>query len=93
MTIIPGTTVYHQLKDQNRLIWRGKLSYYSYTTGSAKIEHFRKIGHLLETLYPQFFKDMLLGMNMFLKGKLKILPHKIKGVDQIKGIFERSQAK
>jgi len=41
----------------------------------------------------EFFKDMILGMKMFLKGKLKIMPHKIKGVNQIKGIFERSQEK
>jgi len=48
---------------------------------------------LLKMKTKEFFKDMILGMNMFLKGKLKIMPHKIKGVDQIKGIFERSQAK
>jgi heterodisulfide reductase subunit C len=48
---------------------------------------------LLKMKTREFLKDMLLGMNMFLKGKLKIMPHKIKGVDQIKGMFERSQAK
>ena len=48
---------------------------------------------LLKMKTREFLKDMLLGMKMFLKGKLKIMPHKIKGVDQIKGMFERSQAK
>jgi len=48
---------------------------------------------LLKMKTREFFKDMLLGINMFLKGKLKIMPHKIKGMDQIKGMFERSQAK
>jgi len=48
---------------------------------------------LLKMKSKEFFKDMILGMRMFLKGKLKIMPHKIKGVDQIKGIFERSQLK
>jgi hypothetical protein len=36
---------------------------------------------------------MILGMRMFLKGKLKIMPHKIKGMKEIRGIFERSKAK
>ena len=40
-----------------------------------------------------FFKDVLLAPAMFLKGKLKILPHKIKGVEEVKGIFKRSKAK
>jgi len=48
---------------------------------------------LLKMKTREFLKDMILGMNMFLKGKLKIMPHKIKGMDQIKGMFERSQAK
>jgi heterodisulfide reductase subunit C len=48
---------------------------------------------LLKMKTREVFKDMMLGMKMFLKGKLKIMPHKIKGVEQIKGIFERSQAK
>ena len=48
---------------------------------------------LLKMKTKEFLKDMILGMRMFLKGKLKILPHKIKGVKEIKGIFERSQAK
>ena len=48
---------------------------------------------LLKMKTREFLKDMILGMNMFLKGKLKIMPHRIKGMDQIKGMFERSQAK
>lgn len=48
---------------------------------------------LLKMKTREFLKDMILGMNMFLKGKLKIMPHRIKGVDQIKGMFERSTAK
>ena len=48
---------------------------------------------LLKMKTKEFLKDMILGMRMFLKGKLKILPHKIKGVEEVKGIFERSQEK
>ena len=48
---------------------------------------------LLKMKTKEFLKDMILGMRMFLKGKLKILPHKIKGVEEVKGIFERSKAK
>lgn len=33
------------------------------------------------------FKDAELGLPMFLKGKLKLLPSKIKGTDEIKKIF------
>jgi len=31
--------------------------------------------------------DMKLGLNMFLKGKLKLVPHSIKGTSEIKAIF------
>jgi len=48
---------------------------------------------LLKMKTREFFKDMILGMRMFFKGKLKIMPHKIRGIDQIKEIFERSQLK
>ena len=47
---------------------------------------------LLKMKTKEFLKDMILGMRMFLKGKLKIMPHKIKGIKEIKGIFERSKA-
>lgn len=48
---------------------------------------------LLRMKTREIFKDIILGMKMLHKGKLKIMPHKIKGVEQIKGIFERSKAK
>ncbi len=48
---------------------------------------------LLKIKTREFLKDLILGMKMFLKGKLKIMPHKIKGVKEIKAIFERSQVK
>lgn len=48
---------------------------------------------LLKLKTKEFFKDMLLGMKMFRRGKLKILPHRIKGMDEIRGIFERSRGK
>ena len=35
--------------------------------------------------------DLILGVKMFLKGKLKVLPKKTKGVDEIKAIFERTK--
>ena len=44
-----------------------------------------KTGHL--------FKDMRLAPAMFLKGKLKLRPAKIKAIDEIRGIFERSGVK
>ena len=31
--------------------------------------------------------DMKLGLSMFLKGKLKLVPHSIKGTSEIKEIF------
>jgi heterodisulfide reductase subunit C len=48
---------------------------------------------LLKMKTKEFLKDMFLGMKMFMRGKLKILPHRIKGMDEIKGIFERSKTK
>ena len=48
---------------------------------------------LLKMKTKEFLKDMLLGMKMFMRGKLKILPHRIKRMDEIKGIFERSKTK
>jgi heterodisulfide reductase subunit C len=35
-----------------------------------------------------FFSDLKLGLKMFLKGKIPIKPHKIKGINEIKRIFE-----
>jgi heterodisulfide reductase subunit C len=48
---------------------------------------------VLKMKTKEFFKDILLGMRMFMRGKLKILPHRIQGMDEIKGIFERSKTK
>lgn len=35
-----------------------------------------------------FFSDLKLGLKMFLKGKIPIKPHTIKGIKEIKRIFE-----
>jgi len=35
-----------------------------------------------------FFSDLALGIKMFLKGKIPLLPHKIKGLDEIKRMFK-----
>ena len=40
-------------------------------------------------LTGQFFKDAELGLPMFKRGKLGILPNKIKGREEVKKIFER----
>ncbi|PKM77270.1 MAG: heterodisulfide reductase subunit C [Firmicutes bacterium HGW-Firmicutes-15] len=45
------------------------------------------------TATGQYLKDAELGLPMFLKGKVGILPEKIKGRDAIKKIFERAQEK
>lgn len=37
------------------------------------------------------FSDMGLGMKMFLKGKLKMMPDKIKGVDEVRKIIAKSK--
>lgn len=37
------------------------------------------------------FSDMGLGVKMFLKGKLKMMPDKIKGVDEVREIIQKSQ--
>lgn len=48
-----------------------------YTITSGDIFKFKKL-----------FKDMILGAKMFLKGKLAILPNRIKGVGDVKRIFQ-----
>ena len=48
---------------------------------------------LLKMKTKEFFKDMILGIKMFFKGKLKIVPHRIKNLDEVKEIFERSDVK
>jgi heterodisulfide reductase subunit C len=35
------------------------------------------------------FKDMELGLPMMKRGKVEMLPHKIKGSDEVKQIFDR----
>jgi heterodisulfide reductase subunit C len=45
------------------------------------------------TATGQFLKDAELGLPMFLKGKVSILPEKIKNRDAVKKIFERAQEK
>ena len=39
----------------------------------------------------QFTKDMALGMEMFKKGKIKILPHRIKDKKAVREMFKRSR--
>ena len=41
--------------------------------------------------FKKLFKDMILGAKMFLKGKLAILPDKIKGVEQVRHIFQLTE--
>ena len=48
-----------------------------YTLTSGDIFKFKKL-----------FSDMILGLKMFLKGKLAILPRKIKRLEQVKRIFQ-----
>jgi hypothetical protein len=38
--------------------------------------------------FKKLFSDMILGLKMFLRGKLTILPGKIKGVAEVKRIFQ-----
>jgi len=52
-----------------------------YTVASGDIFKFKKL-----------LNDMMLGAKMFFKGKLVILPSRIKGLDEMKRIF-RSTAK
>ncbi len=51
-----------------------------YTIASGDIFRFKKL-----------FRDMILGIRMFLKGKLVILPGKINGLDGIKRIFQSTE--
>ncbi|MDA8334984.1 MAG: 4Fe-4S dicluster domain-containing protein [Peptococcaceae bacterium] len=39
------------------------------------------------------FQDLDLGRHMFVKGKLKVMPHRIKGTGAVRDIFRRVQAK
>ena len=51
-----------------------------YTLTSGDIFKFKKL-----------FKDMILGVKMFLRGKLAILPSKIKGAKEVKRIFQLTE--
>lgn len=55
LTLVPGTPAYQTLEKENKLLWTGHLSYYTYTTSSCRIENFRKIGRLLQSTHPSFF--------------------------------------
>ena len=46
---------------------------------------------LLKLKTREFLKDMVLGAKMFQKGKLKILPHRIKGMGDVKRIYRHSE--
>ncbi len=59
---------------------------------------FRNYGRLHEMRFVMMlklrtlnlFQDVWVGIRMFLKGKFSILPHKIKGRDEVKEIFRRT---
>ncbi|MFC1916764.1 heterodisulfide reductase, partial [Chloroflexota bacterium] len=51
-----------------------------YTLASGDIFKFKKL-----------FKDMILGLKMFRRGKLAILPRKIRGAEEIKRIFQLTE--
>ncbi len=40
-----------------------------------------------------FFSDMGIGLKLFLKGKIPLFPAKVKGLDQVKKIFEKTYDK
>ena len=48
---------------------------------------------LLKLKTREFMKDMVLGMKMFKKGKLKIIPHRIKGIKEVKRIYDAVEGK
>ncbi len=41
--------------------------------------------------FKKLFNDMILGAKMFLRGRLAILPEKIKGVNEVKRIFQLTE--
>ena len=53
-----------------------------YTLTSGDVLKFKKLA-----------KDMVIGVKMFLKGKLAILPSRIKGANEIKRIFQETEKK
>ena len=55
LTLIPKTIAFESASKITKLTWSGELSYYTYETASPKIEHFRKLGKMLQSNYPVFF--------------------------------------
>lgn len=45
---------------------------------------------LYKPLSRDLFSDIPMGLKMILKGKIPLLPHRIKGSDEVEKIFERS---
>ncbi|MGB5932550.1 MAG: 4Fe-4S dicluster domain-containing protein [Anaerolineae bacterium] len=45
---------------------------------------------LYKPLSRDLFSDIPMGLKMILKGKIPLLPHRIKGNDEVEKIFERS---
>lgn len=45
---------------------------------------------LYKPLSRDLFSDLPMGVKMILKGKIPLLPHRIKGSDEVEKIFERS---
>lgn len=58
MTLIPGTAAFDEMKKAGRLIWKGKLYYFSYQTSSERIERLRKLRQVLEKERVQFFANL-----------------------------------
>lgn len=56
---------------------------------SGKLNEFNMIKSL-KMRTGEFFKDLMVGIKLFKKGKLHITSSKIKGTDEIKKIFEES---
>ena len=47
---------------------------------------------LLKMRTKEFFKDIPLGIKMLLRGKLRIVPYRIKGIAGFRALWERSRA-
>jgi len=41
--------------------------------------------------HPSVFADLPLGLTLFLKGKLRLLPERIKGMGQVKELYKRAK--
>lgn len=58
LTLIPGSAAFNEMQAEKRLDWSGKLYYFSYETGSKRIEHYRKLKQLFYKRFPLFFANM-----------------------------------